>query len=905
MVVILVIASLVLAVVLVRRPFPQYSGEVSIPGLRSLVTVQRDARGIPQVYADNPEDLFRAQGYLQAQDQFFTMDWRRHVAAGRLSELVGDSTDALASDKLVRTLGWRRVAEAEERQLDSVTRSYLQAYVAGVNDYLAGRSASQLSLNYTVLSLKAPLTKIEPWTVVDSLTWFQAMAWQLRGNGDDELVRVRVLGMVKEPDRVDELYPPYPYDRHQPVLSADSVARLPSSGSAGTSAPASNAAERGTRRTGNSGTGTRVTREATKTTKAERLAAQRAAARVRQQETDVQALEHALLGGDAQTVVEQARQAVSAVPSVLGGGRAVGANAWVVSGTLTASGKPLLVDDLQLATSIPGVWYQMGLHCSTVSGDCPFDVSGFTFVGVPGIVIGHNARVSWGLNSLGPDVDDYYLERVTSNSYLLDDEQVPITTRQETIAVAGSDPVTFVVRSTKRGPIVSDLTDPAAAQGSADGGPEHQYAVSIATTSAQPGHHMQAVFALDVAKDFTTFRAATQKFDAPALSFVYADVDGHIGYQMSGRVPQFGTSETGLAAGRAAGRMPTDGSWPLAGWNSDFTWSGTVPASQLPWVLDPTDGMVIAANQPVTGPGYPMLPTADWDYGYRAQRIRDLITTKVQGGHKLTVADAQAIQGDTYNPMAAELVPLLLQVKTDASFAFTADAKDLLKDWKSYTQPTDSAAAAYYNAVWASLLNLTFSDEMPEGTRPDGGQRWFEVVRTVLRDPRSLWWDDHRTPDLLETQTEVLRQAMIQARLRLTSLLGKETERWEWGHLHRVQLTGQPLGSLGPTSILHPLINRGRIEVAGGSSVVAATSWDASASTFAVTAAPSLRMIVDLSDLDGSRWINATGESAHPGQAHYTDQVDAWAEGQTFGWPFSREAVRRVTKDTLTFKGPG
>jgi penicillin amidase len=280
------------------------------------------------------------------------------------------------------------------------------------------------------------------------------------------------------------------------------------------------------------------------------------------------------------------------------------------------------------------------------------------------------------------------------------------------------------------------------------------------------------------------------------------------------------------------------------------------------------------------------------------------VDEQVEKGHKLTVADLQAIQGDTYNPVAAEVVPLLLQVKTDSSFGFTAQARDLLKDW-NYGQQVDSPAAAYFNAVWFALLDLTFSDELPEGVRPDGGQRWFEVIRPLLKNPRNQWWDDRRTPDVVEAEAEVLRQAMIQARLRLTSMLGKDPKRWQWGQLHQVRLIGQPLGGLSSASVLHWLTNEGPIGVGGGSSVVNAMGWDAASGSFGVTEAPSLRMIVNLGDLDGSRWVNATGQSAHPGQGHYLDQLDDWVRNRTSGWPSSPEAVRKVTADTLTLKSPG
>ncbi|MFI5427285.1 penicillin acylase family protein [Aeromicrobium sp. UC242_57] len=184
----LLVAGAVFSFVTVRKSFPDTSGTVQIARLTDDVTIKRDKLGIPQIYADTPEDLFLAQGYVHAQDRFYEMDFRRHVTAGRLAELVGDG--ALETDKYVRTLGWRRVAEREVALLDDETRSLLRAYARGVNSYIDNRSASKLSLEYSVLSLTGPSYTPEPWTTVDSLAWIKAMAWDLRSNMDDEIDRV-------------------------------------------------------------------------------------------------------------------------------------------------------------------------------------------------------------------------------------------------------------------------------------------------------------------------------------------------------------------------------------------------------------------------------------------------------------------------------------------------------------------------------------------------------------------------------------------------------------------------------------------------------------------------------------------------------------------------------------------
>jgi penicillin amidase len=348
--------------------------------------------------------------------------------------------------------------------------------------------------------------------------------------------------------------------------------------------------------------------------------------------------------------------------------------------------------------------------------------------------------------------------------------------------------------------------------------------------------------------------------------------------------------------------VPTDGSWPLPGWTSAYDWKGYLDLADLPSRLDPQEGFVVAANQAVTPPGGKVTITGTADYGYRSQRIRELITSRTSGGAKLTVADMEAIQADTRNGMASVLVPLLMSVPISDSFY--ADPVKLLRGWDG-TQDVDSAPAAFFNAVWASLLELTFDDELPEGSRPDGGGRWFEVVRALLQDPNDAWWDDRGTPSVIESRDEIIRRAVVRARDRLTSRLGKDPSTWSWGRLHRLDLRSWPLGSSSATSVIHPLLDEGPIELPGGTSIVDAQGWDAAAGDFDVVSAPSMRMVVDLDDLDRSRWVNQTGQSGHPGQAHYTDQVDAWAHGRTFAWPSSPDAVRAAAAQTLVLDPAG
>jgi len=609
-----------------------------------------------------------------------------------------------------------------------------------------------------------------------------------------------------------------------------------------------------------------------------------------------------MAGADA---LEAAAAAMDAVPQLLGSGDGVGSNSWVVSGEHTESGLPLLANDPHLMAGTPSAWYQVGLHCTEVSEACPFDVAGFSFAGSPGVVIGHNASIAWGLTNLGADVTDFFLEAVAGDTYLRDGVQVPILERTEVIEVAGGEPEEITVRSTVHGPIVSDVMPTEARLGSTpvpEGSPlSGGYEVALSWTALTPGRTMDATFALNRAQTWEEFRAAAGLLEVPAQNLVYADVEGRIGYQAPGKIP--------VRSGPGLGQQ--DGTFPRLGWDSSWDWTGFIPFEQLPSVLDPPDGFIVAANQAVTGAGYPFVITRDWDHGYRAQRIRDQLTVMTANDGEVTAADMAELQLDTRNGFAETLVPYLLSTPlTDESVVdpsdreFTEEARDLLGDpggptW-DYEQAADSPAAAYYNAVWSNLLRLTFADQLPDAIRPDGGARWFEAVQALLTQERSPWWDSASTPSIVETRDQILGQALVDARLELTASLGKDPQSWEWGKLHRLQLRHAVLGGDTIPGPVRALFNEGPLEMGGGTAIVNATGWNAAVDQFyGVTAVPSMRMVVDLADLDASTWVDLTGVSGHPWSSHYGDQTEPWAAGEQLAWPFSAEAVERAGEDEL------
>jgi penicillin G amidase len=590
-----------------------------------------------------------------------------------------------------------------------------------------------------------------------------------------------------------------------------------------------------------------------------------------------------MLTQDLLKSLDSVQKVAKHLPELLGQGDGIGSNSWVVSGDHTTTGKPLLANDPHLGATMPGIWTQVGLHCNTLGKSCPFDVSGFSFSGLPGVVIGHNNAISWGFTNLDPDVQDLYLERIDGDKVLYNNRWSTMATREETFKVAGEDqPVKIKVRVTRHGPLISDIGEDQRTVGelaAKQGKYPQAYGVALQWTALNPGRTADALFAIDRAHNWNQFRAAAQQFQVPSQNLVYADTDGHIGYQAPGLIPI-----------RSTGR----GDWPVPGWDPRYHWKGYIPFDALPTEFDPPDGIIVTANQAVVPQTYKYYLTNSWDYGYRSQQILD----RIKAAGKLDANAMASIQLDTKNKAAEILVPYLLQIGIDDPFE--KQGQDTLRNW-DFTQPADSAPAAYFNVVWRNLLALTFHDQLPEGTWPDGGSRWFEVIHTLLGQPNSGWWDDIGTPQK-ESRDDILREALINARTEITQKMAREPSSWQWGRLHKLTLTNQTLGKSG-IGLVDRLFNRGPYELGGGSSIVDATGWDASAG-YGVTATPSMRMVVDLSDFDQSRWVNLTGVSGHAFSSNYTDQTKLWVKGETLKWAFTKGAVEAARKHGLTFTKP-
>ncbi|MBE3002396.1 penicillin acylase family protein [Nocardiopsis sp. HNM0947] len=834
---VLALIAALLSVWAVRRPFPQTSGELDLPGLASEVTVVRDEHGVTDVYADHADDLFMAQGFTHAQDRFWEMDFRRHVTAGRVSELFGP--EQLETDIFLRTMGWRHVAEQEYELLDEDTRAHLDAYADGVNAWLEQNGGASASLEHSLLTVMNGGHEIEPWEPADSLAWLKAMAWDLSGNMEEETERGRLLADGFDEEAIDELFPPYPYDEHAPTTLTEEHAEPDADASPEEDARRAPADDGGAA-DDEAGDGDTGTPEA----------------------------------GDA--ALERVAASVEGVPDLLGpsSGAELGSNAWVVSGEHTESGAPLLANDPHLGASMPSTWYQGGLHCTEITEECPYDVSGFGFAGLPGVVIGQNESIAWGFTNLYPDVMDLYLEDVDGTNHRYGDESLPVETREETVEVQGGNDVDITVRSTVNGPIISDAQ---AGADQRDVGRNHQdgsYDVSLRWTALEPGRTADAIFLMNRARDWDGFRDAARTFEVPSQNLVYADAEGNIGYQAPGHVPVRGEG---------------DGRYPAPGWEPDHAWEDRVPFEELPSVLNPESGLVVTANQASVDDEYAHMLTDDWDYGYRGARINDLAEEALSDG-PVGVEDMERMHMDSYHLAAEPLVPHLVAADVDG---VAAQAQAQLADWDLYTDP-DSAGAAFYQATWRHLLPELFDEIEP--LQMSHNSRGMYVVNNLLEDPDSPWWEGEDTSG----REEVLAAAMEEAADELEDLLGDDPAEWRWGDLHTLTATHESFGTSG-ISAVERLFNRGPVESSGGSGIVNATGWEASEG-YGIVSVPSMRMVVDLSDRDASTWVNLTGNSGHAFHSNYDDQLDLWSEGGTLPWAVSEEAVQEKAEDELVLR---
>jgi penicillin G amidase len=782
-----------------RQSLTQMSGEIAVAGVAGPVDIVRDADAIPHIFASTKADALFGLGYVHAQDRLWQMEFQRRIGHGRLSEIFGEAT--IPQDRFLRTVGFGRAARSAWDHLPEDARQQINAYCAGVNAFITTHHGRLLPPEFTLLRFEP-----EPFTGPDVLVWVKMMAWDLSANYTLELMRHDMAAKVGA-DRMAELLPPYPVNGLSIV---------------GESQTSDTGASNGLR-------------------KQEVVPTSRSAV---QSEPKGSSYAWAALTGTVSTGLPFVRDLL------LGGTfEALGSNNWVVDGTLTTSGKPLLANDPHLGTHVPSLWYLAHM----TAGD--FDVIGATLPGAPAVAIGRNRSIAWGETNVAADVEDLFLERIDPSGKTAEfrGAQEPIRIISETIVVKGAEPIQLNVRVTRHGPLVSDAINANNAASKTEPKALPLEPMAFRWTALEDDDSTVVAFLkLNEARNWDEFSAALRHFVVPAQNFVYADVDGHIGYYAPGRIPM-----------RASG----DGSRPMEGWTGGAEWTGFVPFEELPHTFDPPDHFIVTANNRPMPADYPHLIALEYPEPYRAQRVTDLIAQK----RHFTVGDFADMQADTLSLHAQALLPLLLG-HVSADDPRTRQAVSILGQW-NFDATGDSAGAAIFQAWFRHLAPELVGDELGPLVTPSYEGRFSYITRfvtSVVTAGASSWCDNVNTPQQ-ETCDQTLTQALEAGLDDLRARMGSDPARWRWDTIHHAVFPHQGLDSV---SLLRPLLSRSVPN--GGDWSTIDVGPVATASPYDQISVPGYRQIVDLSPTNDSRFLDAVGEGGHFLSPHYDDFLADW-----------------------------
>ncbi len=729
---------------------PVIEGELAVSVLDQDITVTRDDKGVPHILAETDADLYRAQGYVQAQDRLFQMDLARRQASGRLSEVIGEAT--LNTDKHFRTFSLRDAAEKSLAAYDEESKQVLEWFAQGVNAFIKqAKENNTLSYEFALLGYEP-----EEWSVVDSLTIGKYMAYDLGGNWNTLAFRHWALQHFDE-EKAKELFIKYP-DNASSIIEANIENPVAVAG---------------------------------------------------QFNADL-------------------------LPNEFNG-----SNNWVVSGDKTKSGFPILADDPHLGLSTPSIWYQMHLQSPEQN------VSGVIFAGIPGIILGHNDDIAWGVTNVGPDVQDLYIEIPNPDNptqFKYDGEWEQAEVRDESIKVKDGKTVDFDVVVTRHGPIMTDLAFK-------DTEPSAQF--SMQWTALQSTAELRAILGFNKANSWDDFEMALEDFKAPAQNFVFASKDGTIAYKANGEIPI---------------RKQGEGQLPVPGDSSDYGWEGFIPWDELPTVVNPKEGFIATANNEVIGEEYPYHITDFWAQPYRYERIKEVL----EANDSLTVEDMMNLQMDQHNLYAREFLPdLLTSLKAKDQDEKYAEVIVLLEKW-DMVDAKDSSAPLVFHTLMEQLQEVLFKDEMPLDMYNLMAGKYNitdQLLRKAYAGEKSIWIDQQGGVDAAVYEALERSIALIEERF------GKKPSKWQWGNFHQLTFD-HTLGSASP--ILARYFNAKKVPIGGSKVTVQAADDDLDGN---VDHGASWRFVADVGDLSSAYHIVGPGQSGHVKSKWYQDQGEDWANG--------------------------
>ncbi len=525
-----------------------------------------------------------------------------------------------------------------------------------------------------------------------------------------------------------------------------------------------------------------------------------------------------------------------------------GSNAWAVAPDRSASGAALLANDTHLPLFIPSLWYEAQLRTPASM------VRGMSIPGIPGIVAGRNDSIAWGITNLMSDEADFYVERLDSSGrmYRFDGRWIPLEIRTERIQVRGGSTVSVTVRTTRHGPVISDI------------GPvlrksRYPYLVSMRWVGFEPDDQIAAYQVINEARNWGEFSEGVRLFTVPGQNFVYCDVKGNIGYRSGVRIPLRGRQSSLL---------------PLPGWEPGAEWKGFVPFEQQPYLYNPPEGYVATANNKVVDDRYPYHISDLWEPPSRIERLREVLGKE---GEVFSMADFERLQNDTFSFHAMEIAPYLFHVLRDSARSLPDGDRvaEYLRNW-NFRFEVDDIATAIFQQFFVRLLENIYRDEMGDSLYHDYlmlANVPIRVTTRLLQEGTSVWFDDVTT-DTVETRDDIVYRSLHEAVMSLRSRLGREMKSWRWGEIHTVTLR-HPLGLQKP---LDTIFNLGPYPFPGGATTLVSGEYRYG-DPFAVFIGPSYRQIFDMSAMNEARVIMPPGQSGQVLSGHFDDQVHLWLMG--------------------------
>lgn len=762
-----------------RSGLPDYSEEITLDELQVEVTVNRNARGVPFIEAQEESDLHYVQGYLHAQDRLWQMELQRRVVQGRLSEVLGE--DQLSTDSYLRKVGLKRIAERMLENTTSRSQDILENYTRGVNAYMEN---NPLPVEFRLLGFEP-----EPWTPLDSVGIISLMAFDLGGNWREETLRYAMAEELEQ-ELFNEILPPYDdWDTPRiwtPERAAEAKGEKP--------------------------------------------------------------LQAKLVDFLEETSLEEFKS----VPRL-------GSNSWVISPRLSATGTAVMANDPHLSLGLPSIWYENSL---ILGGEDKLSLYGWSIPGSPGVIIGNNRSIAWGMTNIG-DTQDLFLEKRhpdNPHKFKYDGEWYEAEVDLEEVWVEGQDePEIVEVIYTRHGPLISE--DPPMSL--------RWTAYEVETSTAD------SVFKLNRATSWDEFNDAIVHFSVPVQAVVYADVKGNIGFRVAGNLPV-----------RKEGR----GLMPSPGWEEGHGWDGFIPLEEMPVVYNPPEDYIATANHRVETDDYPYIISLDNAPHYRKQHIADFLGA----AGTVSLKDSKNLQTDWHNRHAQDRLPQFLDVlvnNTGKLDETERESLELLKQWaEEPVNEKDSSAAALFQVWYLKLMEEVFRDKL-------GSELFEEFLRHdyiaynsleyLLEIEESAWLPEGLAQPLLESYSRSVEE--------LTELLGPDTGDWRWDELQTIIFEHD----LGVAPVIGDyLFNRGPYPY-GGDHMTTGRARYALDDPFNVIGGAGLRYIAEMGDTVNIRAVIAGGQSGHPLSPHYSDQLETWLAGEYYNTELPRDPEREWASSTV------